>query len=580
MRTIRSHALYLDLLRDLGLTYDEDLSIFPWDSSSTAARKALAKSFLKKFKDDLDLKACNDAALDKFTSVNSRCGTWRLECKHLMDDILIGTLKKYLHEFFHITRWQLPLVHSLSSILDSARNGPGSAVGSESTDFYTKLFDSKLSCTSTGLHRAYANYIKAYPLWSEAEETRRSSLGDPDIVGGNRLDFVRKDTTISRSICIEPVLNMFYQLGLGGIIERRLKNFFGIDLKFQPDVNRALALIGSLSGDLVTIDLSSASDSMSLKMVRELFPADFVQWVELLRSPTSTYRSERIELNMLSTMGNGFTFPLQTALFSCIVAAAHEVDSKRRVDHPHGLRSLSLKHLPNWSVFGDDIICSQRVLSKVLRLLELTGFEVNSSKTFTEGHFRESCGHDYFRGHDIRGVYCKTLLLPQERFTLINLLNQWSSWQGIPLPNTIGRLLKTVPRIVVPPWENADCGIWLPERLLPYYKHKLRVDRNKSLLYRRYVPRSVFMRVAEDKIHVPRYSKPRRYNPAGLYVAFLSGSITNGKILTRASKVRYVTKWAVAPNWSHHPTVRNPFKGSFGGPGLETPELINLISAW
>lgn len=580
MRPISSHALYLDLLQDLGLTYDEDLTIFPWDNSSNAARKSLAKSFLKKFSDNLDSASCDKAALDKFLSVNSRCETWQLECETFLDDELIGILKKYLHEFFHATKWQWPLVHSLSTILDSARNGPGAAVGSESTDFYTKLFDSKLACTSTGLHRAYANYIKVYPLWSEAEETRRSSLGDPLVVGGNRLHFVPKDATISRSICIEPVLNMFFQLGLGRIIERRLKNFFGIDLNFQPDINRALALLGSVNEDLVTIDLSSASDSMSLSMVRALFPTDFVQWLELLRSKTSTYNGKQIELHMLSTMGNGYTFPLQTVLFSCIVAAAHEFESKRRVDYPHGLRFLSLKQLPNWSVFGDDIICSQRVLPRVLRLLKLTGFEVNRSKTFFEGLFRESCGHDYFRGHDVRGVYCKSLFSPQDRFTLINLLNKWSSWQGIPLPLTIRRLLKSVPRIVVPPWENADCGIWLPERLLPYYKHNLRVDRNKSLLYKRYVPRQVFMRIEDDKIHVPRRAKPRRYNPAGLYLAFLSGSITNGKILTRAGKVRYVTKWAVAPNWSYHPTVRNPFKGSFGGPGLETPELINLISAW
>jgi hypothetical protein len=475
MRPISSHALYQDLLSDLGFSYDEDLSILPWDNSSTAARKSLAKSFMKKFADDVNKDACDKAALDKFLSVNSRCGTWQLNCESQQDWDLISTLKKWLWAFFHTEPSQTSLVHGFSSLLDEARNGPGAAVGAESTDFYTKLFDSKLTCSSVGLLRAYTNYLKTYPLWLEAEETRRTAWGDSEIVADNRLDFVPKDATISRSICIEPVLNMFFQLGMGRLIERRLKNFFGVTLSFQPDVNRALALMGSCTGDMVTIDLSSASDSMSLRMVRELFPPDIVQWFEILRSRSSRYKSEVIGLNMLSTMGNGFTFPVQTALFSCIVAAAHEVDGLTRVDHPHGMPVLSLKHLPNWSVFGDDIICSQRVLRKVLRLLTLTGFEVNGLKTFYEGLFRESCGHDYFKGHDVRGVYCKTLKTPQDRYTLINLLNQWSSWQNIPLPRTVGRLLRSVPQIVVPPWENADCGVWIPERVLYLYKHKLRI---------------------------------------------------------------------------------------------------------
>lgn len=523
MRHINSHALYLDLLRDLGLTYDEDLTIFPWDDPSDAARKSLARSFLKKFSDDADQATCDKVALDKFTSVNERCGTWHLESSSLLDDVLIGTLKKYLWDFFHVGSTGDPLVHSFSSILDEARCGPGSSVGSESTDFYTKLFDSRLSSTSNGLRRSYANYIKAYPLWQEAEETRCKAWGDPDVVGGNRLYFVPKDATTSRSICVEPVLNMFFQLGLGRMIEGRLKSFFKIDLSSQPDINRRLARQGSVDGDLVTIDLSSASDSMSYRMVKELFPAGIFQWLDILRSPTSEISGKPVVLNMLSTMGNGFTFPLQTALFSCIVAACFDVDGLTRTDLPYDQANKATWQLPNWSVFGDDIICPQRILSKVMRLLKLTGFEVNRNKTFFEGSFRESCGRDYFKGSDIRGVFCKTLRSAQDLYSLINLLNKWSSWTGITLPSTIRTLLRYVPRIVVPPWENVDCGIWMPERLLYLHKQYLRTNSNGSLLYKRFVPRQVGMRVDDEKIHVPRGAKARRYNPAGLYLAFLSG---------------------------------------------------------
>jgi hypothetical protein len=373
---------------------------------------------------------------------------------------------------------------------------------------------------------------------------------------------------------------MFFQLGMGCLVEKRLKSFFGIDLERQPDINRKLARLGSVTGDFVTIDLSSASDSISHKMLKSFLPQSFTQWVDLIRSPRSIYKGVPVELFMTSTMGNGFTFPLQTAIFSCVVAACSEVDGLVRVDSPQDLDNRWTERLPNWSVFGDDIICHKRLFMKVIRLLTLIGFEVNSDKTFSEGLFRESCGFDYFNGVNVRGIYCKTLGSPQDRYTLINLLNVWSNRTGIPVPKTIRRLLQSVPRIVVPPWENADCGIWVPERGLRILDIEFRRSRNGSLLYRRFVPKNVSFFISDERIHVPRRMKPRRYNPAGLYLAFLNGTITGGRILVRSNKVRYVTKWAVAPNWSYHPTVQSPFKGSVGGPGLEAPELINLISAW
>jgi hypothetical protein len=60
-----------------------------------------------------------------------------------------------------------------------------------------------------------------------------TNLGEVDIVEGNRLDFVPKNDDISRSICVEPTLNMFFQLGFADILNSRLKEFAGIDLENQ-----------------------------------------------------------------------------------------------------------------------------------------------------------------------------------------------------------------------------------------------------------------------------------------------------------------------------------------------------------
>lgn len=582
MRSIDSHALYLDLLEDLGFSYDQDLTIYPWDNSSLVAKKALAISFVKKYHGDKMNEAASKRAYDKFCAVNDRCKTWQLHVETLLDEMLVGTFRKYLHAFFSRKNGE-PLVHSFSSILDEGATGPGASIGAESTDFYTKLFDSCLSTTSNGLYRAYATYTDTYPLWQEAEQFRRKAWGDVSIAAGNRLSFVPKDAQTARTICIEPNLNMFYQLGLGRIIEERLRGFFHIDLALQPIANRTLAERGSCGNGLVTIDLSSASDSMSYAMMKEFLPPEIFQWCDILRSKRYSFRSSSGELNMLSTMGNGFTFPLQTALFSCVVAAAFEVDSLlMRVDTL--FVDDQLHPSTNWGVFGDDIICPDIISDKVLRLLHILGFVVNHEKTFTgQFLFRESCGHDFFMSHFVRGVYCKTLRKPQNRYTLINRLNEWSSHQGIPLVRTMRSLLSTVPRIAVPPWENDDCGIWTPSRALSILEpSNVRRVYGGSYLFRCYRPNPKCIRISQDSeiIHVPRREKPRRYNPAGLYLAFLRGSISNGKIMIRPDHVRYTTKRVVAPNWDYHSTVKNPFKGSFGGTGLNTPEFINLMNAW
>jgi hypothetical protein len=44
-----------------------------------------------------------------------------------------------------------------------------------------------------------------------------------------------------------------------------------------------------------------------------------------------------------------------------------------------------------------------------LGILSSLGFKVNQSKTFGSGNFRESCGGEYFKGHDVTPTYLLTL---------------------------------------------------------------------------------------------------------------------------------------------------------------------------
>lgn len=538
---------------------DEDLSFWcpsneapgPEASVKRFAAWQLAQSFRKKYLEGIEPEA-DQRALDKFLSVNQRCKEWNLRLESSWDEELFGTLKRCLYQFFEPKGY--PLITSLPQILEEGHCGPGMSIGANGNDFYTKLFSSELSCTSPYLYKAYRNYIWQFPEWSTADTVRREHFGECRVVTGNRVTFVPKRCDISRSICIEPSLNMFYQLGVKNILESRLKKTLGVDLTVQQLKNRELARLGSMDDgpdSFITIDLESASDSMSLRMLEEVLPKSAMAWFMLLRSRTSDLPDGRqIELEMVSTMGNGFTFPLQTILFSCVVAAAYEIHN---VPHmcPFG-RSLG-----NWGVNGDDIIVVKKVSRSVLRLLELLGFVVNYGKTFLEGPFRESCGGDYYHGADVRGFYLKSLKTPSSRYAAINGLNLWSAKTGIYLPRTIRYLASTVEYLPVPLWENQDAGIKLPWRLVRSVLPRCR--QTGSVLYTRI--ESVATKLTFDasvaRVYVPRGQRGRIYSPSGLLIAILQGCISTTtlrkerfeSISVRLDTSKWRAKRAIAPNW-------------------------------
>jgi len=548
----RSDALLSSLQLDLWNTRKGE----PWAPDATwkeIAKQQLVDSIYKKLVDQVSPQA-DDRALTKFLAVNEKCGEWQMACESWEDE-LVGCLKRHINDFWN--KGGHDLVYSFNEILDLGRAGPGASVGSLGNDFYTKMFSSPLTCTHQFLYDVYRRYTDNFPRWKSAEEFRLSRYGEGRVVEGSRFCFVPKSDEISRLICIEPSLNMFYQLGFGAHLERRLGSFFGIYLDRQPEVNRELARQGSLpdmSGRPdcpVTIDLSSASDSLSVKLAEYLFPKGLVSWLKMLRSPIGTVGGKQVALNMISTMGNGFTFPLETMLFACIVAAAA------------GYRGIALKRATfrdgklvdpgNFSVFGDDIIVPRVIAGDVLRLLRLCGFAVNPQKTFIEGPFRESCGRDFYKGHDVRPVMIKSLATQQERYIAINALNAWSAKTGIFLPNAVRTLLRMVRYQPVPPAENDDAGVKVPSTMVDQIR---RCKQTSSILYKKSLPRPVKIRLSEDDILYPgfvRESKKAVYNPDGLFMAFLRGDVVSCAIGTRQSSVRYKTKWEITPYWDWFP---------------------------
>lgn len=581
------NALYFDLLQDLSrylpieAASEEDVAQLDWWPGMTLKQLQsvqLAKSFFKKLEDRSNHLA-DLTALDKFLQSNLRCRDWSLVLESEADSLLWGTFLTTFQSFVMKT-WKDSIVPDYSEILDRGRTGPGASLGALGNDFYTKMFSSPLTCTDKGLHSLYEHYVQRNPNWREAEELRYSQFGVPRVVEGNRLSFVPKNRDASRCICTEPSLNMFYQLGIGSVIEERLSNFFGIRLSNQQEYNKILAKIGSCDDSYCTIDLSCASDSVSMGLLHKICPPELLRWIIKCRSPMVTLPDGRVEeLHMVSSMGNGFTFPLQTAIFSCVVSSAYSVLGipLDKNQHPRS-PGRELGKVGNFGVFGDDIIVDPRAYRSTVRLLNMLGFLVNEEKSFKEGRFRESCGGDYFDGQPARGVYIKTLRTPASRYVAINRLNEWSALTGIPLTRTIRRLVRTVRFIPVPLAENDDAGIKVPFSYLEsrHFKRKDSLKRVNygSIVYRVWAALPKVLRLPEGEIVPPKGARKRFYNAPGLLEAFLRGDIEGGTMSIRLGAPRYTSKVAVTPNWDRLPTVGTHVP--IGQARLATAILVNL----
>jgi len=519
---------------------DAGKPMWPDITVKQAQSYALGQAFLKKFNEaeKPSTVACT-AALDKFLSVNQKSGEWILSMQDRRDEELIGGLKSYLYNFFY--PGGNPLISTFGEIFAVGGVGPGASISARGHDFYTKLWDSPLSATRGDLLFVWEQAMLLETRWGHAFDRCRQRWS-PRIVEGNKLSFVNKNVTTARCISTEPTINMWFQLGVGRILSKRLQSFSGICLSNQQDVNRALALRGSASGDFATIDLESASDSLSLGMMREMLPKSIFQWLTLLRSPiVQLPDNKRVELNMMSTMGNGFTFPLQTLIFNAVVATVYSFLGIR-------LKGYGPAAGRNFGVFGDDIIVETRAARLVLHVLKLIGCVPNSAKSYVDGPFRESCGGDYFNGYYCRGVYCKKLLSVQDYYVTINGLNHWSAQTGIDLPNLVAALFSRLPnkaRKYVPCDEADDSGVRVPIDLARGVKHL----KHGVMSYVRDVAKAKYLFVRDDAIVCGEGEVQRNYNPDGLWLSFLFGALRGYRISLRQRTVRYISKRRVTTMW-------------------------------
>jgi hypothetical protein len=267
-------------------------------------------------------------------------------------------------------------------------------------------------------------FFRALGFESEAEKAlsnsvrRREEVSPPDLP--DELAFVPKSWKINRSITFTNIGRMYAQQTVRDWIYETVDNprhpLHKIWQPYSNERNRAYALKGSRDGRYVTIDFSSASDSVSNAMVRKFYRksglfmplyltrSSFVHYsasqqayqpadANMLNGPTDFLRRYR----MFAPMGSATCFAVLS-----ITVAAIAIGTIRQF--PHADQTCL--------VVGDDLIVAAEVADAVIRRFEELGFTVNRDKSFTNAwtwtkspirqhFFRESCGVEALDGFEI-----------------------------------------------------------------------------------------------------------------------------------------------------------------------------------
>lgn len=442
------------LLRELLTATADQLSSNLYDELSGVFRRQIAAEYygldasfgLQRIAEEVDPRRGNPAVVHMLVSAFRKCSGLelvsakqrRLDCLtnvRLVDSAVPGLKPDWLTDdvYAHARSFLQSLLGAAPDrdvVMYSAKHGPGSTA-SIGFDQRSKYF--KLACwpyrSTPSARGLLADCIRTDSRWEAAlEDSYRRAAGVPmwslldrmvftDLTVDGRHPYnivttVPKDGRKDRPIAKEQTGNIYLQLGVGSIIRQRLLAF-GVDLNHQADWNRRKALIASRDLSLFTVDLSSASDTVGYALVQALLPPDWFRLLDSLRAPWGVLPSgEAFLYRKFSSMGNGFTFELETVIFMAICVGVSRV---------FGHRS------DVFSVFGDDIIGPDYLYTQVTSYLEYSGFLVNSEKSFHgPQRVRESCGIDALDGRNIRPFFVKSV--PQDAMEAIGLRNRVRSW--------------------------------------------------------------------------------------------------------------------------------------------------------
>jgi len=244
-----------------------------------------------------------------------------------------------------------------------------------------------------------------------------------------RVITVPKTLKTPRIIAVEPTCMQYMQQGVLSVMVEEFsrhdnaRNFVRFE---SQEPNQRLAREGSITGSLATLDLSEASDRVSNQHVRALLGNHRIlrEAVDATRSRKADVRGKTIRLAKFASMGSALCFPMEALVFTTVVFVGIERALSRQLT-----RGMIQSFYGQVRIYGDDIIVPVEVVQPVMEELEAFGFRVNRDKSFWTGKFRESCGKDYYDGHDVSIVRVRrdlplNRLQTEEVASAVSLRNQ------------------------------------------------------------------------------------------------------------------------------------------------------------
>lgn len=325
---------------------------------------------------------------------------------------------------------------------------PGGGVSGGTHNRYRVSLPYKFLDTSpSGSRTACAHFERLLyecPDWSRYLRQKGETYS---ITECNRIAFVPKDASSERTIAVEPSCNVWLQLGVHKYLAYRLSRT-GNGINYQSR-NQRLAYYGSVTGNRCTIDLSSASDSLALEAFRFLIPPLWSAYLEDIRSSQYTVPGDdKVRTyHKYASMGNGTTFAIETIVFLGIARAVQAICGG----------------FPP-SAYGDDLIVEKNQALLLIEVLDSIGFKINIDKTFITGHFRESCGKDYYSGTLVTPTYVRNYSFRAS--DAYGLINSFASDHRSNTHRTrsylLGKIKEQCEIILTLPSENTQTGVFTP----------------------------------------------------------------------------------------------------------------------
>jgi len=286
----------------------------------------------------------------------------------------------------------------LSEILP--KHGPGSVAESldrdERWDFrsWPLRAEKEYPFSRYGTHSLY----RLMELGRQIRYTRKSVT---------RCCLVPKDFKGPRLISAETTVNQYLQQGQMRLIMKYIDRhpILRHSIRLQDQTFNQRRARESLSENQATVDLSNASDTISVPLFWYLFGEVPKLRRQLMstRSDFMSYKGREIRIASFAPMGSATCFPVETLIFWAIsMAALGETEYRNNCDDVRCPTYYKLvRRACQISCFGDDLIVPNSSLTLVFAIFHKVGFKVNVSKTCFNTPFRESCGSEWYMKTDV-----------------------------------------------------------------------------------------------------------------------------------------------------------------------------------